>query len=258
MLANTYYAYINRGKAYTAKDDFEHGIDDFNKAIDANPNLKFAYCERGIGYTRKGDVDLAIADFDHAIRLDPQYLAAYGARGAAYKLKGNLDLAMADYDQVVRLDPKDLRGYRSRAMVHWENGSLAKSLMDFDEALRLNPKSAYPALWREIIGKRSDELSQLADAAKQFDMTKWPAPIVNLFLGASTPEQAMAAADDPDPKKRRGQMCEANFYTAEFALQHGSRQDARRLLVLAAADCPKTFIESQAASFELKALDARP
>ncbi|XUJ34761.1 hypothetical protein ACQ5SK_01665 [Bradyrhizobium japonicum] len=57
--------------------------------------------------------------------------------------------------------------------------SLAKSLTDLDQAIQLNPKNAYPVLWREIVARRSDQLSE---AAKQLDATKWPAPIINLFL----------------------------------------------------------------------------
>ncbi|WP_246207524.1 hypothetical protein [Bradyrhizobium rifense] len=87
-------------------------------------------------------------------------------------------------------------------------------------------------------------------------MTKWPAPIINLFLGTKTSEQVLDAANDPDPRKRKGQICEAHFYAAEVALQRGSREEASRLFDLAVADCPKIFIEKQAADFELSSLRA--
>jgi lipoprotein NlpI len=87
-------------------------------------------------------------------------------------------------------------------------------------------------------------------------MTKWPAPIVNLFLGSATSEQVLGAADDSDPKKREAQMCETNFYSAELALQRGAKDDAQRLFDRAAADCPKTFVERHAANVELAALHA--
>jgi lipoprotein NlpI len=56
--------------------------------------------------------------------------------------------------------------------------------------------------------------------------------------------------------KRKWQFCEANFYIAERALQAGSKEEALRLLDQAAADCPKTFIEKQAADVELISLRA--
>jgi tetratricopeptide (TPR) repeat protein len=249
--------YCGRAAVYEQKGDFGLAIADYNQAIRLDPQFKAAYGGRAVVYRLKGDLDLAIADYNQAIQLDPQFKVAYGGRATTYRLKGDLDLAIADYDELIRLDPQSGVGYYFRGLTYWHSGSFAKSLTDFDEAARLDPKGHYLALWREIVSKRTDQPSQLAEAATHLDMTKWPAPIVNLFLGALTPEQVMGAADDSNPKKRKGQVCEANFFTAELALQRGSREDARRLLELAAADCPKTFVESSAAITELRALEAK-
>ena len=47
----------------------------------------------------------------------------------------------------------------------------------------------------------------LPQATTQLDMTKWPAPVVRLFLGQMTEEAVFtAAADDPDPKKKKDQV----------------------------------------------------
>lgn len=78
------------------------------------------------------------------------------------------------------------------------------------------------------------------------------------MLGTMTADEVMAAADDPDPVKKKGQICEANFFTAELALQRGVKEEARRLFGLALADCPPTFVEAQAAAAELKLLGASP
>jgi lipoprotein NlpI len=89
-------------------------------------------------------------------------------------------------------------------------------------------------------------------------MTKWPAPVIRLFLGQTTPEAVLVAADDPNAKTKQGKVCEANFYTAEpgFAAPH--KDEATRLFRLAATDCGKGFTERAAANAELKALGANP
>jgi lipoprotein NlpI len=89
-------------------------------------------------------------------------------------------------------------------------------------------------------------------------MKGWPAPVVRLFLGEMTPAGVLTAADDPDPKKRREQVCEANFYSGEMALFRGAREEATRLFRIAASECPHTFVERSAAVAELKALGASP
>ena len=58
--------------------------------------------------------------------------------------------------------------------------------------------------------------------------------------------------------RKKGQLCEANFFNGELALQRGTKEEAVRLFRLAVADCPKTFIEWSAANAELMAMNASP
>jgi lipoprotein NlpI len=215
-----------------------------------------AHHNRGLAYAVKGDLDRAIADFTEAIRLDPKDALAYNDRGAAYAVKGDFDRAIADYSEAIRLDPKAVLAYKNRGGVYLYSGALPKALADFNQASELDPKYAYAALWVDIVSQRSNLPSRLADAAKQIDMTKWPAPVIRLYLSQSTLAAVLAAADNPDANIKKGQVCEANFFGGEFALQRGRKDEARRLLDLAAEDCPKTFIEYNSAKAELKAFDA--
>jgi lipoprotein NlpI len=89
-------------------------------------------------------------------------------------------------------------------------------------------------------------------------MKAWPAPLVRLFLGESTPAQTLAAADDSNPKTKREQVCEANFYNGKWELLNDAKDEAGRLFRLAASDCPKNFIEWFTANAELKALGTTP
>jgi lipoprotein NlpI len=129
---------------------------------------------------------------------------------------------------------------------------------DLAQASKLDPEYAYYALWIDIIDKRRNEASSLPQAAAHFNMSKWPAPVIRLFLGETTPAAVLAAVDDPDPTTRGGQLCEANFYSGEFALQQGAKEEAKRLFRLAAAGCARDFVEGPAAGAELNALDQNP
>jgi lipoprotein NlpI len=91
----------------------------------------------------------------------------------------------------------------------------------------------------------------LTEAAKQLDMTVWPAPVIRHFIGEINAEQVFGAAFDTDPKTKLSQTCEANFYSGEFALLKKDKKEALRLLKLAADNCPPSFVESTAAIAEL-------
>jgi len=251
-------AYLCRGDAYRAKGDLDVAIRDYNEAIQLDPKYKEAFLERGQAYSAKGDLDRAIADYDQAIQLDRNFKMAYLRRGSAYRAKGDTNRAIADLDDGIRLDPKYPRAYRARGVAEFQAGLLAKSLADLDQSQELDPKDSYTALWREIVARRSSEPSRLAETAVQLHMTKWPAPVVRLFLGEMIQDAVLAAADDADPKKQKERVCEANLFSGELLLQKRVTEEAMRLFRLAAASCSKNSIEWSAAKAELKALGIDP
>jgi lipoprotein NlpI len=114
------------------------------------------------------------------------------------------------------------------------------------------------ALWLDIVDKLSDLPSGLPQAIARIDMTQWPAPLIQLYLGGLTPAAARAAAEHPDPDTKKGRACEADFYSGELALLQGAKDEAARLFRLAASNCPKTFTESVAAKVELEPFGATP
>jgi lipoprotein NlpI len=279
-------AYLNRGNAYLNKSDFERAFGDFNAAIQLDPKNAWAFAERGNLYKNKGDLDHALADLNDAIRLDSSYALAFFARGDLYKSLGDLTRAMADINESIRLDPnfapayftrgrlsymignnpaalenftksikldaEDASAYFNRGVAYYVvGGRTADAVADFKKAAELNPKDAYAALWRDLAERRTNAPGHLAEAAKQLDMTVWPAPVIRHFLGELNTEQTFDAAVDPDPKTKLAQTCEANFYSGELALLKKNKKEAQRLIKLAANNCPQSFVESTAAVAEL-------
>ena len=285
-------AFDNRGSAYHDKGDNDRAIADYNEAVRLNPKSGMAFHNRGVAYLEKGDNDRAIADYSEAIRIDPEDASAFNGRGVAYRAKGDLDRASADYNEAIRLDPKSGKAFVGRGDVFSTKGDFERAIADYNEAIRLNPKSsvayfarglsylfagsvekaladfnqasahapenAYLALWVDIVSRRNNLPSRLAQTSSQIDMTVWPAPVVRLFMDQMTPAAVLAAADDPDATKKKGQVCEANFYSGELSLTKGLKDEATRLFRLAASDCPHSFNEWDAANAELKALGVVP
>jgi lipoprotein NlpI len=248
------WAYNGRGVAYNDKYDPDHALQDANEAIRLDPKYAVAYRTRGSAHLDKGAVDRAITDYTDGITIDPQDADPYIDRGSAYRTKSDFDRAIIDADQSIRLNPKKSIAYFNRGITFLYSGSLPKAVADFNQASELDHKDAYSVLWLEIANKRSNLASRLPQAISQLDMTKWPAPVIRLFLGQLTPEAVLAAAADPDAQTNKGQVCEANFYSGELTLQQGAKDDATRLFRLAAANCIKGFVEEWAANTELKAL----
>jgi lipoprotein NlpI len=243
--------YTNRGNAFYARGDNDEAIADFNRVIGLNPKDALAYGSRGRAFYAKGENDRAIADYTQAILID-RAAHPYNSRGDAYLAKGDYEHAIADYDRVIELDPNNSRAYLKRGVANFYFGAVPKAVADLSRSSGLDSKEPYTALWLEIVDRNSRAARQLAKATAKIDMTKWPAPIVRLYLGQIAPTDLNTAADNPNAAIKKEQVCEANFYSGTLALQRGKKDDAKRLFELAAAECPRSFLEYGAANAELR------
>jgi tetratricopeptide (TPR) repeat protein len=251
-------AYYSRGRADQAKLDFDRAIADLDKAIAIDPKYAFAYFYRGRAYLNKDDLDRAIADFDKAITIDSTLRNAHYDRGIAFEANNDFDTAIAEFDKIIGLDQYDAVAIFDRGIANLYRGALPMARADLSRSAELNPRYPYTAIWLDIVDKRSNAPSRLAQTTTQVDMSKWPAPVIQLYLGLLTPADVLAAAADPDAETKKGQVCEANFYSGELALQQGANEEAARRFRLAATGCSRTFIEWPAANAELRALGAIP
>jgi lipoprotein NlpI len=113
-------------------------------------------------------------------------------------------------------------------------------------------------IWRFLALARSGNAqtarSELASSGVAGDRAKWPAPIIDFLRGKTDANGLLAAAENADPKTRRGQVCEAEFYLAESYLIDNREREARELLERAKQGCPRDFTEYRGAVVELKRL----
>ncbi|RUW28025.1 MULTISPECIES: tetratricopeptide repeat protein [unclassified Mesorhizobium] len=251
-------AYYNRGLAWAHKGDNARAIVDYSRAIELNPTYMQAYNNRGFVLNRRGQFDRAIADFDKAISLDPKHPFAYNNRAISWGAKGDAERAMADYSQAITLNPTYVNPYGSRGIYYFYDGDVAKAQADFAAAAELAPHNAYFAIWADLAERHGGGIGHLRQATNKLDMTSWPAPLVRMFLGEQTPEAVLASADDSPPGTKRGNLCDANLYIAEFHWLKGRTDKALPYYQRAANDCPHDFIEYVAAGKRLHALGVSP
>ncbi|MDE0089334.1 MAG: tetratricopeptide repeat protein [Candidatus Poribacteria bacterium] len=118
-------AYYNRGNAKKALGQNE----------DAKQDHAVAYYYWGKADSNNGNYQASIDNFDKAIELDPNYAEAYHYRGDAYRLRGqkeDFQKAIADYDKGVALKPD-----YTEIHVIYNNRGLAKvGLKDYAEAIK--------------------------------------------------------------------------------------------------------------------------
>lgn len=141
---------FSSGDASRNQGNWNQAIDDYNKAIEVEPNYALIYNNRGLAHYNKGDYDKAIADFNQALQIDPNYADAYRNRGRAYYAKGNHDQALADYNQAITLNPDDAPAYNGRAYVYLVKKDHRQAVTNMREAAKLSPGEA---TWYVTLGE---------------------------------------------------------------------------------------------------------
>jgi tetratricopeptide (TPR) repeat protein len=130
--------YTYRGTA-EAQSDAKHAEQDYNKAIDLNPNLAVAFNGRGMLFYDRKDYDHALQDFNRSIALDATDAATFDNRGITYFDMNDFDHAKADFDHAIELDPKDLDAYWNRGDLYRAKGDKESAAADYRMALSLGP-----------------------------------------------------------------------------------------------------------------------
>jgi tetratricopeptide (TPR) repeat protein len=111
-------AYNNCGNVKSKQGDYAGAIRDYNRAIGLNELFVEAHCNRGIARENLGDLTGAIQDFNKAIELDSNYGDAYFHRGSAKESLGDYTAALSDFDKVLEIDPESadkVMKFRDRA-----------------------------------------------------------------------------------------------------------------------------------------------
>ena len=249
-------ALLARAICYERQKNFVAANVDFTAAIALSPGLVSGHVFRASIEAQLKKYDAAIADYTSALTLKPYEANLYFARAAIYQETGRYAEAEADFAFGMNYYPNYSWGVFRLGLMQWAQGHFDKALPNFERARDLAPDFAYYALWREIarVAMGGGDFTLKSDTRK-VDAAKWPAPIVDLFLGKTAPEDVFAAAEKGDAKGIDGQRCEAQLYVAEWHLERKDATAAEPLLVRAASDeCPDGFIERTAASVELARL----
>ncbi len=97
--------FSRRGSASLSRQDYEHAIEDLNRACELAPTEAQYFYQRGLAHWENRQTDLARADFDQAIKLKPDDVMTLLAR-AELRLRGpDSNDAVADLDTAERIAP---------------------------------------------------------------------------------------------------------------------------------------------------------
>ena len=125
----------------------EEALDQFNKALEVDPNYGWAYIGRGMVYSGMEEFDRCIGDITRGLNLlykkhdenFNEFDRAYLGRGEAYYTMGLFDKAIADYEKSIEINPDFVVPYGMCGMAYQRKGDYQKAIFYYDKALILEP-----------------------------------------------------------------------------------------------------------------------
>lgn len=100
------FAYYVRGVSwFFTKHNFKQGVEDFQRALELDPDDAFLVAAIGKGALLTGKFDLAITQYKTALAMEPVVPEFYWYLGRAYLSSGRLDDAEASFRTLLSLSP---------------------------------------------------------------------------------------------------------------------------------------------------------
>jgi tetratricopeptide (TPR) repeat protein len=132
-------AYLQQQKANEARECFQHALQLHASYPGTLPN---AWNNLGILAAREGKTDLAIQDFQRALQIDPEHSIALQNLGSAYRQKKDWPKAKRMLERALALNPDDPEANYSLGMVYAQQNDTERAYDYLQKALASRP--AYP------------------------------------------------------------------------------------------------------------------
>ncbi len=130
-------AYLWRGIILADQGKGDAALQDFNRALNINPQLYDAYKYRGNIMGLRKNYEASVNDLSKYIKQFPEAAPEIYNRGLSLTNLNQDSLALVDYNRCLELDPKFYRAYRARGNTYLKLGETEKGNADLKEYERL-------------------------------------------------------------------------------------------------------------------------
>jgi tetratricopeptide (TPR) repeat protein len=135
---------VQEGIQLFQQGKYEKALDNFNKAIEADPKDAEAYFFKANALALLGKKQEAVAEYDKSSQLAPDVPQTYFNKGNALADLGKDKEAVAAYDMAIEKNPTYAKAYYNKAMILSRMGRTKESQEVLSKARSLAPLPPQP------------------------------------------------------------------------------------------------------------------
>jgi len=171
-------SFHNKALAHAKAMEHKQAIEDYDKAIQLNPNNPVIYNDRGDSHLALNNHENALADYTKAIALNPNYDSAYINRSKCHLKNKNYTKAIADCDNALKLDHRKAEAFFHRGNAYECQNAYDAALYDYNIAIKLDPDFvAAKTAWENLMANRKEQKKRISKPERaSFDLgnNKYP------------------------------------------------------------------------------------
>ncbi|MGZ7077184.1 MAG: FG-GAP-like repeat-containing protein, partial [Candidatus Angelobacter sp.] len=158
----------NIGCAYMNQQLFEKGLNEFQKALQADPKFTIARLNEGVAYSNLQKVDEAKAALDDALKQDPKNPNAWYSLGLLAKNMGDAQASIEDFKHVTEIDPNDADTWYFLGTAYVQAKQFPQAIEAFERALKINSLHASAEFGLSRAYQQSADVNNAREHLKKF------------------------------------------------------------------------------------------
>jgi tetratricopeptide (TPR) repeat protein len=143
--------FLKIGVCYYNKKNIDEAINNYDKAIELNPNFTEAYFNKGICLSNQQKKEEAIEVFNKAIEIANNDAELYLNRGYCYFSLKNFRKAIKDFNKAIELRPNFSEAYCRKAACYQEMKKVEEALLEYKHAIEINDLHSKPILFQAAL-----------------------------------------------------------------------------------------------------------
>ncbi|MBK9257271.1 MAG: tetratricopeptide repeat protein [Saprospiraceae bacterium] len=142
--------HVNRGATYARLGDFEKAIENFNKGIELKPDHAVGYLNRSVIYNNMGNIPKALEDIDAYLKLNPYNADIWYEKGRALRLLERPQEAISAYEQAIKINKTNGLYYYEKSRTHAGLNQFNEAKREFQNALNVGYTQFDPAYKQQL------------------------------------------------------------------------------------------------------------
>ncbi len=157
--------YYVKGEEARRAGDTKLAEQEYNAAVQRNPNLRMAHTRLGDIYRTRNDYEGAAKHYEAVARLDTYNYASHYNLGLVYHFLNRMQDAVASYLRALNLKPTDLKSNMNLGLAYLALGQNDEAVKYLTRATEIDPTSA--VAWSNL-GVALDARGDLAQAETKY------------------------------------------------------------------------------------------